>query len=66
MEQNELVDLVIDTLETQGITYLLVGSFASGVYVSGAEIDRTDIARWAATLNLTEPWQAVLDRLAKS
>ena len=32
MEQAELLRRVIDVLENQGITYLLVGSLASGVY----------------------------------
>ncbi|MCX7426353.1 MAG: hypothetical protein NTW96_12115 [Planctomycetia bacterium] len=32
MEQNELLRRVVDILEEQGITYLLVGSLASGVY----------------------------------
>ena len=32
MEQNELLRHVVNILEEQGITYLLVGSLASGVY----------------------------------
>ena len=32
MEQDELLRHVVDILEEQGITYLLVGSLASGVY----------------------------------
>ena len=32
MEQDELLGYVVDILEEQGITYLLVGSLASGVY----------------------------------
>ena len=32
MEQAELLRRVVDVLEEQGITYLLVGSLASGVY----------------------------------
>ena len=32
MEQDELLRRVVEILEEQGITYLLVGSLASGVY----------------------------------
>lgn len=32
MEQVELLHWVVEVLEEQGITYLLVGSLASGVY----------------------------------
>ena len=32
MEQAELLHRVLEVLEDQGITYLLVGSLASGVY----------------------------------
>jgi len=32
VEQDELLRYVVDVLEQQGITYLLAGSLASGVY----------------------------------
>jgi len=36
---------------------------AAMLQVSGDQIDRTYVDRWAAELGLTEPWQAVAERL---
>lgn len=36
---------------------------AAMLQVSGSEIDKGYISHWAQQLNLTEEWQAVVDRL---
>ena len=38
---------------------------AAMLQVSGDEIDKDDISHWAQQLDLTEEWQAVLDRLPR-
>ncbi|MEI7835460.1 MAG: hypothetical protein WCK05_03515 [Planctomycetota bacterium] len=57
MEQTELLQYVLQTLERlRDITGILE--------ISGEEVDRTYVARWAAALGLEEIWRSILRRMA--
>jgi len=68
VQQDELLRRVVEVLEEQDVTYLLVGSLASGVYGEPRltnEIDIGYIDQWARQLGFAETWQAVLDQVRR-
>jgi len=71
VEQADLLRRVIDVLEDQGkLWYYREGrsekhlrDIAAMLQVSGDQIDTAYVDHWAAQLDLSEEWQAVLGRL---
>jgi hypothetical protein len=64
MSQDEILSIVLDRLEENNVPYMIVGSFASNLYVQRGTLDVEYLHTWARHLTVEDLLDKVLGTVA--